>query len=65
MVHPFFSPLAMAGETEASVRRLCLSDSENEDAWEEEEEDGADDPSAGMEGPSQSAPCLFCDRLEF
>ncbi|XP_034273148.1 protein arginine N-methyltransferase 3 [Pantherophis guttatus] len=54
---------AAIGETEAPARRLCLSDSENEDAWEEEEEeDGADDPSAGMERPSQSTPCLFCDR---
>ncbi|KAM3852299.1 protein arginine N-methyltransferase 3 isoform 2-T2 [Vipera latastei] len=46
--------------------RLPLSDSENEDAWEEEEEeeeDGADDRSTEMEGPSQSTPCLFCDRL--
>ncbi|ETE74101.1 Protein arginine N-methyltransferase 3, partial [Ophiophagus hannah] len=55
----------MAGETEGPAggdSGLALSDSENEGSWEEEEEeDGADDPSAEMEGPSQSTPCLFCD----
>ncbi|XP_063145644.1 protein arginine N-methyltransferase 3 [Candoia aspera] len=41
---------------------LGLSDSENEDAW-EEEEDSADDPRGEMEGSTQRIPCLFCDRF--